>query len=93
MDVERSEQHEAGIRAPGSPLDRRRRNLINSGRLLSVDEAADYLGISSGTLRNWLSMRRLAYVKIGRLTKLSLDTLDRHIAEHTVEAVTEQGVR
>ncbi len=92
MDVERSEQREAGIRAPGSPLDKRRRNLLNSGRLLSVDEAADYLGISSGTLRNWLSMRRLAYVKIGRLTKLSLDTLNRHIAEHTVEAVIEEGV-
>ena len=62
-----------------------------SAHLLSVGEAADYLGISQGTLRNWLSMRRLAYVKIGRLTKLSQDTLDRHIAEHTVEAVIDQG--
>ena len=58
------------------------------GPLLSVEEAATYLGVSQGTLRNWLSMRRIDYVKVGRLTKLSRDTLDRYIAEHTVEAVT-----
>ncbi len=62
---------------------------LHSARLLSVGEAADYLGISSGTLRNWLSMRRLAYVKIGRLTKLSKAVLDRFIAEHTVPAVAD----
>ncbi len=61
------------------------------GPLLSVGEAADYLGISPGTLRNWLSMRRITYVKVGRLTKLSQDTLDRYVAEHTVEAVIDQG--
>jgi excisionase family DNA binding protein len=33
--------------------------------LLSVDEAAEYLGISAGTLRNWISMRRIEYVKVG----------------------------
>ena len=31
-------------------------------RLYSVDEAAIYLGIRPGTLRNWLSSRRLTYV-------------------------------
>ena len=60
----------------------------STGPLLSVGEAAAYLSISPGTLRNWLSMRRIDYVKVGRLTKLSRDTLDRYIAEHTVEAVT-----
>ena len=58
-----------------------------SAHLLTVGEAADYLGISPGTLRNWLSMRRISYVKVGRLTKLSQETLDRYIAERTVEAV------
>ena len=62
-----------------------------SARLLTVGEAADYLGISPGTLRNWLSMRRISYVKVGRLTKLSQETLDRYIAERTVEAVIDQG--
>ena len=59
-----------------------------AGPLLSVSDAAAYLGISQGTLRNWLSMRRIDYVKVGSLTKLSRDTLDRYIQENTVEAVT-----
>ena len=59
-----------------------------AGPLLSVPDAAAYLGISPRTLRNWLSLRRIDYVKIGRLTKLSRDTLDRYIADNTVEAVT-----
>ena len=54
--------------------------------LLSVEEAAQYLGISPGTLRNWLSMRRIEHVKVGRLTRISCATLDRYIADHTVRA-------
>ena len=57
-----------------------------AGPLLSVADAADYLGISEGTLRNWLSMRRIDYVKVGSLTKLRKDTLDRYIKENTIEA-------
>ena len=59
------------------------------GRLLSVEEAAEYIGVRPGTLRNWLSARRIAYVKVGRLTRLSSDTLNRFIAEHTVASVEE----
>ena len=60
--------------------------------LLSVDDAALHLGVSAGTLRNWLSAKRLSYVKVGRLTKLSQDTLDEFIAEHTVEAIGHDAV-
>ncbi|MBZ5557032.1 MAG: helix-turn-helix domain-containing protein [Acidobacteriia bacterium] len=59
------------------------------GPLLSVDEAAEYLGVRPGTLRNWLSTRRLTYVKVGRLTRLSSDTLNRFIAENTVASIQE----
>lgn len=57
--------------------------------LLSVDEAAHYLGVSPGTLRNWASMRRVDFVKVGRLTRFSPATLDRYIAANTVHAVDE----
>ena len=60
-----------------------------SRRLYSVDEAAAYLGIRPGTLRNWLSARRLSYVKVGRLTRLSGAVLDRFIADNTIEAIEE----
>ena len=55
--------------------------------LLSVDEAADYLGLSAGTMRNWVSMRRLEHVKVGRLTKIPKAALDRYIATHTVRPI------
>ena len=61
--------------------------------LLGIAEAAAYLGISPGTLRNWLSMKRIAYVKVGRLTKVSRETLDAYIAAHTVHAEPEHGGR
>jgi excisionase family DNA binding protein len=52
--------------------------------LLSVVEAAQYLGISKGTLYNWMSMRRIEYVKVGRRTVFRQAALDRFINENTV---------
>jgi excisionase family DNA binding protein len=62
-------------------------NVQSPRGLLSVDEAAQYLRVSPGTLRNWLSMRRLEFVKVGRLTRISQVALDRYIAAHTVREV------
>jgi excisionase family DNA binding protein len=53
---------------------------------MTVSDAAQYLGISPGTLRNWMSMRRIGYVKVGRLTRLSPAVLDAYIATHTIRA-------
>ncbi len=66
---------------------KRQCELPASRHLYSVDEAAAYLSIRPGTLRNWLSVRRLTYVKVGRLTRISVAVLDRFIADNTVEAV------
>ena len=51
-----------------------------------MKEAAAYLGISPGTLRNWLSARRIPYAKVGRLTKVARTTLDQFITDNTVDA-------
>ncbi len=56
--------------------------------LLSVHEAAEFLDIAEGTLRNWLSARRLPYVKMGRRTKLSRRDLENFVAAHTVDAAS-----
>jgi excisionase family DNA binding protein len=71
----------------GHPTARHTRAENTRGPLLSVEESAAYLGVRPGTLRNWLSARRLAYVKVGRLTRLSSETLNRFITEHTVDSV------
>lgn len=59
-----------------------------SGPLLSVEQAAVYLGVRSpGTIRNWLSERKLDYVKIGRLTRIRQSVLDRYIEQRTIAAI------
>jgi excisionase family DNA binding protein len=64
------------------------RRIEESGRLhlFSVEEAADYLGLSAGTMRNWISMRRIEHVKVGRLTRISRAALDRYVAANTIRA-------
>jgi excisionase family DNA binding protein len=56
--------------------------------LLSVPEAAELLGIKAWTLRQWLSQRRIAFVKVGRLTKLMQEDVVTFIAANRREAVS-----
>ena len=55
-------------------------------KLLTIDEASEYLGISKLTLYGWVSARKLAFVKVGRLVKFKQDQLDKWIDQHTVKA-------
>ncbi len=52
-------------------------------RLISINEASEYLGISVNTLYSWVSQKKINYVKIGRLTKFDLRVLDRYIDNNT----------
>lgn len=55
-------------------------------KLLTMDEASEYLGISKLTLYGWVSSRKLGFVKVGRLVKFRQEHLDKWIEEHTVKA-------
>jgi len=55
--------------------------------LLSPLEAARLLDISINTMRQWLSQRRLPFLKVGRLTKLRPSDVEKFLSEHRVEAV------
>ena len=57
--------------------------------LYDIKEAAAYIKIRPGTMRNWLSAKRLGYVKVGRLTRIPKSELDRFLAAHTIDAVEE----
>ena len=55
-------------------------------RLLTIDEASEYLGISKLTLYGWVSARKLGFVKVGRLVKFKQQDLEKWIDQHTVKA-------
>lgn len=46
-------------------------NSVQTEKLLSRQETADYLGVTEGTLAVWASTKRyeLPYIKVGRLVK------------------------
>jgi excisionase family DNA binding protein len=60
---------------------------VNSTRLLSVRQAADRLGLSIATIRSWVYLRRIEYVKIGRSVRLREDTLQALIEDGTIPAL------
>ena len=59
---------------------------IPESQLLTRKEAAQYLGISEGTLAVWACTKRydLQMVKIGRLVKYRLSDLDAFIENNLV---------
>lgn len=56
-------------------------------RLLTVDETAAYLGISKLTVYDWISRRKIEYVKVGRLVKFDQRFLDKWIDQHTIKPI------
>ncbi len=58
-------------------------------KLLTMDEASEYLGISKLTLYGWVSARKLGFVKVGRLVRFKQEHLDKWIDQHTVKARVE----
>ena len=53
-------------------------------RLLSIDEAAIYTGVSVYTLYKMVSQRRIPYIKVGSRLKFDLGLLDGWLKQHTV---------
>ena len=64
--------------------DRREKVVAPRGRLLTIQEAADYLGISRASLagRGWRIKNRLPAIKIGRSVRFDKEALDRWIDRH-----------
>lgn len=59
--------------------------------LLSVVQAAEVLNVSPNTLRQWLSQRRLPYIKVGRRTMLRLEDIESFIERNRKEAQSFDG--
>jgi excisionase family DNA binding protein len=61
--------------------------------LLSVPEAAKILRVKVPTLRQWLSQRRIAVIKVGRLTRLTMKDILEFIERNRKEAIRFDGER
>ncbi|MBN2324804.1 MAG: helix-turn-helix domain-containing protein [Spirochaetes bacterium] len=56
-------------------------------RLLTVDEAAEYLGIKVKTIYNWTSKRKIRFLKCGSLVKFRLSDLEAFLDQNTIEPI------
>ena len=55
-------------------------------RLISIDEAASYMGIKKNTLYSWVWRRKLPFVKCGRRTMFDIKDIDEWIDGRKVKA-------
>ena len=53
-------------------------------RLMSVNDAAAYTGLSPHTIYTMVSGKRIPYIKVGRLVKFDEAMLQAWIKQHTV---------
>ena len=56
--------------------------------LLTIDQAAEILGIKPWTLRSWISQKRISYIKLGRLVRLDPKVIEDLIRQNTIDAVS-----
>ncbi len=57
-----------------------------TSELLSVEEAAAFLNLKSSTIREWVYVRRIPFVKLGARVMFTRSCLEQIIAASTVPA-------
>lgn len=62
-------------------------------KLLTVEQAAEALGVAPATVRMWIWKRQIAYAKISRAVRISSRTIEEIIERGTVPALTLDGRR
>lgn len=65
----------------------KRRFLEMEKRYLNVEELSQYIGVKKSTIYNWVSERRIPFIKCGRLTKFDIKAIDRWMAESEVPSI------
>ncbi len=61
--------------------------------LMDVQQTANYLGLSVGTIYQWRSQHKIPYIKVGRKLKFKKDQLDQWLADRTVQVGLEPSLR
>jgi len=57
-------------------------------RPITKAELARYLDVSPRTVDNYISSRRIPYIKIGRLVRFRLADVERALKRYTVEEIS-----
>jgi excisionase family DNA binding protein len=60
----------------------------NRPALLTVEQAADRLGLAPSTVRTWVARKRIDYVKVGGAVRITDQAVDEIVARGTVHAAT-----
>ena len=61
--------------------------------MLTVVQAAKKLGVKEGTVRIWISQRRLSYVKLNRAVRIPEEAVEKLIIDNTIPALSKADVR
>lgn len=59
-------------------------------KLLNVEEFAAALGLSPRTIRQWIWMRRVPFIRVGRAIRFQPETVNEIINRGTVPALERQ---
>ena len=65
-------------------------SIDESGRLLSIGQVSQQLGVSVKTLYGWVCLRQIPYVKMGRLVKFDPRDIARWIETKKSRCVVTQ---
>jgi excisionase family DNA binding protein len=61
--------------------------LTTGRRLLTVRQAAQYLGLEVDTIYKKARLREVPSVKVGRALRFDVKALERFIEQHTIETI------
>ncbi len=50
-------------------------------RFIGINDCAEYLGLTRGTLYVWVCHRKIPYLKMGRLVKFDLKVIEKWVKE------------
>jgi excisionase family DNA binding protein len=62
-------------------------SFADAGRLLTVSEAAERMGLSARTVRRLVQQRKIRYLRIGRLIRISAWDVDDFVSNSTVDPI------
>ena len=62
-------------------------------RLMNIKELSEYLGTPVGTLYQWVSQRRIPFVKLGRSTRFDIEKIQKWINENSTGEKLSNGNR